>query len=374
MTANKTVEPGGEREVAIRLHLTNVIGMGAVRLMQSLLPALEIAAGYRLQEIYLPASGELANFEPVQQSSKLIRYKRYLPNAISRMLECTLLGGRFDGAAPLLVLGDIPIRCKARQTVFVQSSLLMRGANTGRQVGAIKYWIARRLFRLNMRYVSAFIVQTETMKKSLAESYPEIGKRIHVVALPAPDWLMSSRLKRTGFQSASGSGLRLFYPAACYPHKNHRILDKISRPEDWLVAELILTVPEEQNPNPAIAWVRCVGSLKPAEVLDAYGVADALLFLSLEESFGFPLVEAMWLGLPIICPDLPYARDLCGEGAIYFDPDSTSSLRAAIAELGARRDNGWWPDWSVNLARIPHDWQQVADAMLRLASAQGDAA
>jgi hypothetical protein len=273
-----------------------------------------------------------------------------------------------------LVFGDIPIRCNARQTVFIQSSLLMRGANTGRQVGALKYWVARRLFRYNMGYVSAFIVQTETMKKSLAMSYPGIGARIHVIAQPAPDWLMSSGLKRTGFKSAFGTMLRLFYPSANYPHKNHRILGKIYQPEDWPVAELILTVSEEQNPNPAISWVRCVGSLKPADVLDAYGIADALLFLSCEESFGFPLVEAMWLGLPIICPDLPYARDLCGEGAIYFDSNSTSSLRAAIAELGARRDNGWWPDWSASLARIPRDWQQVANAMLRLATEQGDAA
>ena len=35
---------------------------------------------------------------------------------------------------------------------------------------------------------------------------------------------------------------------------------------------------------------------------------DALLFLSTDESYGFPLIEAMFVGLPIICPDLPYAR------------------------------------------------------------------
>ena len=30
-----------------------------------------------------------------------------------------------------------------------------------------------------------------------------------------------------------------------------------------------------------------------------------LCYLSKEESFGFPLIEAMYLGLPIVCPDLP---------------------------------------------------------------------
>ena len=91
-------------------------------------------------------------------------------------------------------------------------------------------------------------------------------------------------------------------------------------------------------------------------------------FLSLAESFGFPLVEAMWIGLPIICPDLPYARTLCGEQAIYFDPNNVDSLHVAIGQLTKRRNLGWWPDWSINLKKIPRDWEKVADAMLLLAT------
>jgi hypothetical protein len=78
----------------------------------------------------------------------------------------------------------------------------------------------------------------------------------------------------------------------------------------------------------------------------------------------------MWIGLPIICPDLPYARTLCGEQAIYFDPYNADSLHSAIAELSKRRDSGWWPDWSNSMKKIPHDWQEVADAMLKLATAE----
>ena len=77
----------------------------------------------------------------------------------------------------------------------------------------------------------------------------------------------------------------------------------------------------------------------------------------------------MWIGLPIICPDLPYARALCGEHAIYFDPNDAASLKSAVVALIKRRDSGWWPDWSTNLEKIPRDWDEVADAMLRLASA-----
>jgi hypothetical protein len=359
----------GQRK-AVRLHLTNIVGLGAVRLLQSLLPSLLTQTDYLVKEIYLPAGGELSNFALFNDGTLRTYYKRYLPNSISRLFECTIFGSQFDGATPLLVFGDIPLRCKSKQTVFVQTPLLIRGANTGRQIGAIKYWIARWLFRRNIRYAANFIVQTEAMKLSLGNSYPEIRARIHVIAQPAPGWLIKSQLKRKKFHNGADSGLRLFYPAASYPHKNHRILSEIIQPEKWPVSKLILTIPDTLNPNASLSWMHCVDKLEPDAVINEYQTADALLFLSLSESFGFPLVEAMWIGLPIICPDLPYARTLCGEHAIYFDPHSVTSLHAAVVELSNRLKSGWWPDWSRSMEKIPQNWNEVAAAMLQLATTE----
>ncbi|MGZ8160715.1 MAG: glycosyltransferase [Methylobacter sp.] len=359
---------------AVRLHLTNIAGLGAVQLLQSLLPNFERLPDYKLDAVYLPSRGELADYEASGPETKLIRYKRYLPNSISRLLECTLFGSKFDGATPLLVLGDIPVRSKTKQTVFVQTPLLTHSASTGRQLGAIKYWIARWLFQLNIGYVSAFIVQTEAMKAALIDTYPTITGRVHVIAQPVPNWLLESRLKRAQRNIRAGSGLRLFYPAATYPHKNHQLLSAIQADQAnaWPVSELLLTIPESLNPNPAIPWIHCVDRLAPDAVVNAYQTTDALLFLSLSESFGFPLLEAMWIGLPIICPDLPYARTLCGNQAIYFDPEDVNSLQAAAADLNARLGSGWWPEWSENLKTIPQNWQEVAAAMLSLATDEGE--
>lgn len=365
-----------QQRKAVRLHLTNIAGLGATQLLNSLLPSFERSADFILEEIYLPARGDLAHYQVARPDTKLARYRRYLPNAVSRLLECTLFGSRFSGATPLLVLGDVPLRCKAKQTVFVQTPLLTQSASTGRRIGAIKYWIARWLFRRNLRYASAFIVQTEAMKSALIATYPEIMDRVHVIAQPVPCWLLESQLKRGRRNEQARSGLRLFYPAADYPHKNHRLLNAIQADQAnaWPVSELLLTIPENLNPNPALAWIHCVDRLAPDAVVDAYAAADALLFLSVSESFGFPLVEAMWIGLPIVCPDLPYARTLCGEQAIYFNPEDVHSLYAALVELNERLDSGWWPEWSESLKGIPQSWQEVATAMLELATSEGAAA
>jgi len=357
---------------SIRVHATNIVGMGAMQLAQSLLPAMERLDNYELRTIYLPARGALAAYGAFRNSTKLVRRKRYLPNAVSRILECTLLARRFEGEGKLLVLGDIPLRCKGRQTVFVQTPLLTRKSESNRRVGMIKYWIARSLFRLNAHFASAFIVQTEAMKEALSDTYPDISGRIHVVGQPAPGWLLAAGLKRTGAAPRHAPGLKLFYPAADYPHKNHRLLSRIESRGNhvWPVSSLTLTIEKDLHPSPNIEWIRCVGRLEPAGVLAMYGAVDGLLFLSLSESFGFPLVEAMCIGLPIICPDLPYSRVLCGDEAIYFDPEDVSSLRAAVIKLDEKLQAGWWPDWHEHMKAIPESWSAVADSMLRITVGQ----
>ena len=120
------------------------------------------------------------------------------------------------------------------------------------------------------------------------------------------------------------------------------------------------------NPAPSINWLHCSGQLDQNSLLKAYHDSDAMLFLSKEESFGFPLIEAMYLGLPIVCPDLPFARVLCGDDAIYFDPNDIESLRLNIKILKNRLIDGWQPNWNKQMEKIPENWAIVADEMLDL--------
>ena len=347
------------------VHLTNLAGAGAVQLAASLLPALDRAPGYRLEQIHLPDRGALAGYRRSTDGPAPVRYRRRLPNALSRVLECLWPRHRFDGATPLLVLGDLPLRCKTRQVVFVQTQHLVQGDRSGNRWAALKYRIARRLFAVNARFGDAYIVQSETMKDALELTYPAVKGKVRVIAQPAPGWLLASGLRRRTGQGDAGRGLKLFYPAAAYPHKNHALLSRATPPSGaWPVESLLLTVAPEADPNPRLGWIRCVGMLSPEAMLAAYADVDALLFLSIAESYGFPLVEAMWIGLPIVCPDLPYAHSLCGDQALYFDPTRIDSLQRALQDLQQRLQAGWWPDWSARLVGLPRDWDAVAAAML----------
>lgn len=365
MSGQKPIQP------KIRIHLTNVngVGAGAAHLLQSLLPALVHCGRCVISKAYLPSRGPLADFFSSNKIIAVDVYKRILPNALSRLLECTVFGARFDGLEPLLVFGDIPLRCKAPQTVFVQTAHLLPSSQKRLTMGSIKYIFVRLIFRLNSRYAKALIVQTKLMKEALIEAYPQVIGRVHVLGQPVPAWLLGQKLRRTQRVGKSGDGLNLIYPAAEYPHKNHKLFSELTREKSigWPVKKLILTVSRNLNPAPAVPWIECHGFLRPQQMIESYKYVDALLFLSKDESYGFPLVEAMFIGLPIICPDLPYARILCHDEAIYFDPNSISSLEVAIHVLKLRLDAGWWPNWTNQLMDIPESWDKVADTMTRIA-------
>lgn len=350
----------------VRVHLTNVAGAGASQLLQSLLPALEQVPTCSITHIFLPDRGKLMVYRSNNSSTITEIYHRRLNNALSRMLECTLLAGRFDDDSPLLVLGDLPLRCRGPQTVFVQTPNILRPARMSLTYNGIKYSISRLLFRLGMHRVRAFIVQTDVMRVELERSYPGVVGRVHVISQPVPTWLLKSGVRRQARLRRSGQALDLIYPAAGYPHKNHALLSRLDPSDVWPVEQLVLTLDPYAHPAKELSWVQCRGFLSPQAIITAYSQVDGLLFLSKSESYGFPLVEAMFVGLPIICPDLPYAHTLCGDMAIYFDPDQPNSLRHAVLTLKSRLDEGWWPDWRDRLVSLPSDWNEVAQRMLKI--------
>ena len=353
--------------IPVRLHLTNVSGAGASQLLLSLLPAMERDPGVFVKRIELPDRGRLATY----QSSSAITigqvYRRHLPNALSRILECTFLAGRFDGDSPLLVMGDLPLRCRGPQTVFLQQSNLLRPDRIDWHLSSLKYALSRAVFRWNLDRVRAFIVQTEVMREALIRSYPEVAGRVHVIAQPVPSWLLQSGLKRKARRSSSRQGLHLIYPAADYPHKNHALLSRIDPQAAWPVERLILTLDSAANTALMLPWVEYRGFLQSQKMIEAYSLVDGLLFLSKKESYGFPLVEAMFVGLPIVCPNLPYAHALCGSQAIYFEPDQPESLHQALRTLQSRLAEGWWPDWKDRLHGLPASWEDVARSILKIA-------
>ena len=75
-----------------------------------------------------------------------------------------------------------------------------------------------------------------------------------------------------------------------------------------------------------------LGWLPQSEVLLQYQSCRSLIFPSLRESFGLPLLEASKLNIPILASELDYVYDVC-EPEQTFDPSSPQSIARAVTRF-----------------------------------------
>jgi glycosyltransferase involved in cell wall biosynthesis len=75
------------------------------------------------------------------------------------------------------------------------------------------------------------------------------------------------------------------------------------------------------------------GFIPDADLPLLYGSADAFVFPSLYEGFGFPIAEAMACGCPVISSDVSSMPEVAGEAALLVNPLSVTEIRAAMVRV-----------------------------------------
>lgn len=85
------------------------------------------------------------------------------------------------------------------------------------------------------------------------------------------------------------------------------------------------TIPDASPPG-----LLSAGYVTDADLRRFYAHADAFVYPSLYEGFGLPPLEAMLFGRPTVVSDIPSLREVCGNAAVYADPQSVEGLAAAI--------------------------------------------
>jgi len=117
------------------------------------------------------------------------------------------------------------------------------------------------------------------------------------------------------------------------------------------------------------------GDLPDAELVRLIRGARALLLPSFAEGFGFPLIEALVQGIPVICSNLPALRETGGQVPEYLDPLDGPGWREAIVDYARpesagraaqlRRLGGWRPPrWEDHFAQVdalisPGGWPSI---------------
>ena len=79
--------------------------------------------------------------------------------------------------------------------------------------------------------------------------------------------------------------------------------------------------------------IYAIGHVSDNDLKAIYSGAAALVYPSLYEGFGLPIVEAMACGCPVICSNTASMPEVVGDAAILIDPGRVVELAAAIETI-----------------------------------------
>ena len=142
-----------------------------------------------------------------------------------------------------------------------------------------------------------------------------------------------------------------FYPANLWVHKNHEILllayARYREQAGDAAWDLLLTFEEDARAAELKSlarilgvseYVRFAGFVPEHELHDIWQRAGALVFPSLHEGFGIPLVEAMHYGVPIITSTEFSLKEIAGDACYLIDPRKPSSVANALSEISTNAE------------------------------------
>jgi len=203
----------------------------------------------------------------------------------------------------------------------------------------------RRAFRSDLRRVDLIVAVSETAR---AEALGRLGvKGDRIVAVPNTVGLADIRASASGDLPSDPrlvAGSYLLYPANAWPHKNHpRLIRAFARASCRMEeAKLVLCgdffqavdglrrIATEESVAERVVFLPY---LPEREAWALIRGARMLVFPSLYEGFGIPVLEAMALDIPVACSDLPVLREVAGDAALFFDPNDEASIADALARL-----------------------------------------
>ncbi len=309
------------------IHAPNVHQGGGKTLLLALLQALETP-------ITLYHDKRFSSLPKLPHGSTCVAVE---PSILGRLKSELALSKCRDPDLKILCFGNLPplFRTRGQIHVFLQNRYLAEpdlplsefGLKTRLRIFVERLWFrrARRGCRL--------IVQTETMAEKLKQNHDLVCR-----VLPfAPNNVIEHKTSRPHGEAKEYDYI---YVASGEAHKNHYrlleawqllgrqghfpslclTLDPDAFPE--LVAEIVAT---SERDGLKITNLQIKGSDMPA----LYARARTLIYPSLFESFGLPLLEAEAAGLDIVAAERDYVRDI-SDPFESFDPLSPRSIARAV--------------------------------------------
>ena len=213
----------------------------------------------------------------------------------------------------------------------------------------------RRRIETAAEFADAVIVNSRVTRDSLQPYIDRTGRRTGVLVAPFGVDLPGSEAASNTDEGPLGRPY-FAYVSTIEARKNHLLLLNVWRrlgQEFGDDAPRLVLIGQRgwETENVVDMLERCPAlrglviehnALADSEMVPLIKGARAMLLPSFAEGFGFPLIEALGFGVPVLCSDIPALRETGGGVPEYLDPLDGPGWREAIldyaAPLSPRRD------------------------------------
>lgn len=210
----------------------------------------------------------------------------------------------------------------------------------------LAFWSARRVITLSQAAGADFGAHFGLRPERVSVIAPGLEPRF------AP----SGAAALAAFRADRGLPERyLLFVGSPKPHKNLPALIQARAQLPASAPPLLIAGPEDARfPQARQAaaglgdQVRFLGRVPDADLPLLYAGATVYVHPARLEGFGFPVLEALGCGAPVVCADIPVLRELADTAAVYFDPRDPAALARALttvldspSQQQAQRERGW---------------------------------
>jgi glycosyltransferase involved in cell wall biosynthesis len=241
----------------------------------------------------------------------------------------------------------------------------------------------RRLYTQSARRAVHLCAISEFTRQTLIERLGTAPERVTTTRLAAdpifePESPARGDHRRVLDRYSLPSGQYLLFPANTWPHKNHQGAVEALRllREAYGLDPLLVCTGSSKGAEGELhakiraagleARVRFLGYCPTSDMPALYEGAAALVFPSLFEGFGIPLLEAMWCDCPIVCSNTTSLPEIAGDAALLVDPRSPEDLahamsrvltdtatRQTLIERGRRQVKGFsWQEFTLAIVSV----------------------
>lgn len=210
----------------------------------------------------------------------------------------------------------------------------------------------KKYFQASANKADILFTISENSRNDIIRFLDVAPEKVKAIYLDSPSWFNdnqnSSKIVLNSIKKC-GQKKYLFYPANTWPHKNHlRLLEAFNRVENQInnVNLLFSGYPHQAdkiihdyiNEHHLEKRVHFLGYLNSKEIQLIYKNALGLIFPSLFEGFGIPIVEAFRSGCPVLCANNTSIPEVAGDAVLYFDGLSVSEISNSILRFASDPD------------------------------------